>query len=351
MTFGARMLKTGMAVTLALYLSMLLHTTAPVIAAVAAIFALQPSIYRSWRYFLDQLQTNTLGAALALVAGTFFPKHPIAIGIVCILAIMICLKMKMEANIGLTLVTVIAVMDASGGHWWFAVNRFLLTSLGVGSAFVINVLFFPPNWQKRFMEEVHGVFSQISPLQRTVISNEMKESVFQETKDGVVGALFRLEEKYKLFEEEQKKLKRLKYSQSKRLVVYKQMLHTLRKGVDILQLVEEHYFQASRTSNMNAFVDEHLEALTQYHEYVLMKFEKKYKNESYEKLEAMDLKNDAFLRLITDASSSTGDLHRLVVVASGIYDYGHQIVRLDKLVEQFFKGAEENEKQTGIKFF
>ncbi|WP_156430892.1 aromatic acid exporter family protein [Paenibacillus sp. FJAT-26967] len=345
MTFGARMLKTGMAVTLALYLSTLLHTTAPVIAAVAAIFALQPSIYRSWRYFLDQLQTNTLGAALALVAGTFFSKHPIAIGIVCILAIMICLKMKMEANIGLTLVTVIAVMDASGGHWWFAVNRFLLTSLGVGSAFIINIVFFPPNWQKKFMEEVHGVFNKISPLQRTVISNEMKESVFQETKDELIGSLFRLEEKYKLFEEEQKKLKRLKYRASRRLVVYKQMLHTLRKGLDILQLVEEHYFQATSKANMNAFVDEHLEALTQYHEYVLMKFEKKFKNESYERLEAMDQKNDKFLLTITDASSSTRDLHRLLVVASGIYDYGHQIVRLDKLVEQYYKGLDEKDKE------
>lgn len=60
MAFGARMFKTGLAVTLALYMAMLLDFKSPVVAAIAAIFAMQPSIYRSWRYFLDQLQTSTL---------------------------------------------------------------------------------------------------------------------------------------------------------------------------------------------------------------------------------------------------------------------------------------------------
>ncbi|MGV2644390.1 aromatic acid exporter family protein, partial [Clostridium perfringens] len=53
MAFGARMFKTGLAVTLALYLAMLFDFKSPVVAAIAAIFAMQPSIYRSWRYFLD----------------------------------------------------------------------------------------------------------------------------------------------------------------------------------------------------------------------------------------------------------------------------------------------------------
>ena len=52
MSFGARVLKTGIAVTLALYLSSLfLNPQSPVPAAIAAIFAMQPSIYRSWKYF------------------------------------------------------------------------------------------------------------------------------------------------------------------------------------------------------------------------------------------------------------------------------------------------------------
>ena len=66
------MFKTGLAVTLALYLAMLFDFKSPVVAAIAAIFAMQPSIYRSWRYFLDQLQTSTLGAILAMLGGYFY---------------------------------------------------------------------------------------------------------------------------------------------------------------------------------------------------------------------------------------------------------------------------------------
>lgn len=74
MSFGARVLKTGIAVTLALYLSSLfLNPQSPVPAAIAAIFAMQPSIYRSWKYFLDQLQTTTLGAIVALLGAWCCP--------------------------------------------------------------------------------------------------------------------------------------------------------------------------------------------------------------------------------------------------------------------------------------
>lgn len=80
MAFGARILKTGMAVTLALYLSALLQFTSPVGAAIAAIFAMQPSIYRSWRYFLDQIQTSTMGAVIALLGEWCCPMSPSRLG-------------------------------------------------------------------------------------------------------------------------------------------------------------------------------------------------------------------------------------------------------------------------------
>lgn len=144
MAFGARVLKTGIAVTLALFLSTLLNTHSPVGAAIAAIFAMQPSIYRSWRYFLDQLQTSTLGAIMALLGGMVFSNEPIAVGLVCVLVLMICLKINMADTVGLTLVTVVSVMEASG-DWKFAVTRFALTLIGIVSAFVINVSVFPRN--------------------------------------------------------------------------------------------------------------------------------------------------------------------------------------------------------------
>ncbi|MBP1992719.1 aromatic acid exporter family protein [Paenibacillus eucommiae] len=339
MTLGARVLKTGIAVTLSLYISELFGFSPAVIAAVAAIFAMQPSIYRSWRYFLEQLQTNTLGAILALLAGLIFTNQPIIVGLVCILVIMICLKINMEETIGLTLVTVIAVMEASG-QWDFALNRFLQILIGIGSAFLINILFFPPKPKVQLLAQMQTVFTTLSLLLRTAISDEIKEKIFREEKKSLEEGLKSLEDKYKLLEEEQKKMKRAKYSHIRNLVVYKQMLHSLHKGLEILEAIEQHFFQAERTPEINAYFDHHLEQLIKYHEHVLLKFNDKLKSESSD-LTRMEEANDTFMQMFMSLYKDSGDeVFRLSIVASVVYDYGFQTTRLDKLVEQYNKGQE-----------
>ncbi|MGF9711951.1 aromatic acid exporter family protein [Paenibacillus sp. JMULE4] len=342
MSFGARVLKTGIAVTLSLFLSGLFDITPPVIAAVAAIFAMQPSIYRSWRHLLEQLQTNTLGAALALLAGMFFSSEPIAIGLVCIAVIMICLKMKMEESIGLTLVTVVAVMEASG-HWDFALNRFLLILIGIGSASLINIIFFPPKPREQFLNQMQSVFSKMSLLLRTAISDEIKENVFRDEKQELEKAMKSLSDKYQLFEEELKKLRRAKYSQTRNLVIYKQMLYTLHKGMEVLDAVEEHYFPAARTPETDQAFDQHLERLIKYHEHVLLKFDDKLKPESLDG-SRFEEENDRFMNTLLECGSEyrEGKL-RLSVVAGAMYDYGYQTGRLDKLLEQYNRSSDDKE--------
>lgn len=343
MTFGARVLKTGIAVTIALYMSRLAGMTPPVIAGIAAIFAMQPSIYRSWSYFREQLQTNAMGAALAMLAGLFFQNEPIVVGLVCIIIISLLLKFKMEDTIGLTLVTAIAVMEAPGGHWSFALNRFLLSVIGIFSAFLINVIFIPPKPKEQFVSQVQSVFDRLSLLLRTVISDEMKESVYQLEKKGLEDSLRSLESKYKLFEEEQKKMKRMKYSEVRLIVVYKQMLGTLVKGSEILDAAEEHYFPTVRSPEINARFDRQLEILIKFHEHVLLKFQGKIKPDSPLE-EAWETESEEFIQAVLDgyASRSEGNL-RLTVTAAEIYDYSLRISRLDKLVEQYNKGNEEKE--------
>ncbi|MFD3203724.1 aromatic acid exporter family protein, partial [Bacillus sp. LR_5] len=56
MKLGARIFKTGIAITLALYLASWIGLPAPIFAGIAAIFAIQPSIYRSFLIIIDQVQ-------------------------------------------------------------------------------------------------------------------------------------------------------------------------------------------------------------------------------------------------------------------------------------------------------
>lgn len=343
MTFGARMLKTGVAVTLALYAGTLLGLSSPVIAAIAAIFAMQPTIYRSWRYLIDQLQTNTLGAILAMLGGMVFSNEPIAVGLVCILVIMICLQLKMGDTIGITLVTVVSVMEASG-QWEFALNRFLLSLIGIFSAFIINIALFPPKPKVQLEQQFRQTFDRLSLLLRTAVSDEIKESVFRADKRELEETISQLADKYKLMEEDQKKIKAPKFSDHRQLVVYKQMLRALRKGFEVLDAVEQHYFQATRTPELNREFDEHLEKLTKFHEHILLKFGDKLKP-GYSETLRFETENDEFLRRMLDryTEERTGVL-RLSIVSAEMYEYGHQLERLNRLADHSAAGTGDEAK-------
>jgi uncharacterized membrane protein YgaE (UPF0421/DUF939 family) len=341
-TFGARMLKTGIAVTLALYISSWLDLSPHVISAVAAIFAMQPSIYRSWRYFLDQLQTNTLGAIIAVLAGYFFSNEPIAIGLVCILVIMVCLKLKMGDTIGLTLVTVIAVMEASG-QWDFALNRFSLSLVGIVSAFLINILVFPPKPKVQLSVQIQTIFEHMSLLLRTSITNEIKENVFRDEKSSLRGDIRALADKYSLFEEEHKKMRKASFSESRRLVVYKQMLNTLCKGREVLDAIDEHYFQCERLPDTDQDFHDQIVNLTKFHEHILLKFGDKLKANTTDSL-LSDEHSDEFMKRTIQRynETDTNGMFRLSIVAASLYDYGYQLHRLNRLVDHHHGYDEEN---------
>lgn len=278
------------------------------------------------------------GGSHRAAGGMVLSNEPIAVGLVCILVIMISMKMNRADTIGLTLVTVISVMEASG-QWQFALTRFLLTLTGIVSAFLINITVFPPKPRKQYIQQIESVFTSLSLLLRTAVSHEMKESVFRDEKHALEGSIKALADKYGLFEEEQKQLRRAKYSQTRQMVMYKNLLSSLQKGYEVLEAVDRHYFQAERTERTDELFDRHLEQLIKYHEYILLKFEDKLKPGSSDS-EPLGEDNDRFLQQAIEGydAEKLGQL-RLSVVAAAIYDYGYQLERLDKVADQINRAS------------
>ncbi|HUC93786.1 MAG TPA: aromatic acid exporter family protein [Paenibacillus sp.] len=333
MTIGARVLKTGLAVAFAMFLSNFFGFDSPVIAAVASIFTIQPSIYRSWQQVLDQVQSNMLGAAVALGAVQLIGSGPIAIGIVCVAVILINIRLKMEGAIGLTLVTVVAVMEAHSQGWPFALERFLMVMTGMGAAFFVNVLLFPPRPKRQFTLQVHEAHRKLSLLLRTAISNEIKEQVYREEKDALHGTLRKLDERFTLFEEERAVRPRKKLERARQLLVSKQMIKALQKGADLLDVVEEHYFSAPGAEEWAGRFDRQIEELTKYHEHILLKSEGKMKPGV--QIEPEEEREERFVRQLTDYLEEDPALHkRLIFVASSLFEYGYHLRRLEKLLDQ-----------------
>ncbi|MBJ6360452.1 aromatic acid exporter family protein [Paenibacillus sp. GCM10012307] len=333
MTIGARVLKTGLAVALAIFVSDLLGFSSPLIAAVAAIFTIQPSIYRSWKQILDQLQANLIGAAIALAAVYLIGSTAIAVGLVCILVIIITIRLKMESAIGLTLVTVVAVMEAHSGGWWYALLRLAMVLTGMGAAFAVNVLLFPPRPRRQFNEHVHEAFNQMSLLLRTAISNEMKEQIYSNEKELLHTTLRKLDERYRLFEEERAVTASSKQSRGRQLLVSKQMIKSLQKGMELLEVIEEHYFRASGSDAWDSRFDRQIEAWTKYHEQILLKAEGKMKS-GVAIIPNQQEDNSFSSELIAFIHNQPDQCRPFVFVGATLMEYAYHLRRLDKLIEQ-----------------
>jgi uncharacterized membrane protein YgaE (UPF0421/DUF939 family) len=340
LTLGPRILKTGIAVTIALFVCAIFNLEPAVFAGVAAIFTIQPSIYRSWKQVLDQLQTNTLGAFIALLTIHFIGRDPLIIGLVMIIVIMICMKMKMESSISLTLVTVLAIMGAPGHEdILFAINRFGIILVGMASAFLVNLFILPPKYKITYREKVQSIFQNLSILLRTAISNEMKEKSFQEESEKLRDEIKKLEEIFKILDEEREKMSKLNPQDIRELVVFKQMLKAVQQGAEVLQVIEEHYFQSSNDESEDMLFDRQLEELIKFHELILLKYDQKIKNEDI-LTESIISESGLFLEKIMDIyREDRGPKLRLVVIGSSIFEYAFQLRRLDQLIEQHLRKA------------
>src|SRR5690606_34611489 len=154
-----------------------------------------------------------------------------------IVVILINIRLRMENAIGLTLVTVVAVMEAHSNGWAFALERFSMVMSGMASAFVVNVLLFPPRPKQQFTQQLHAACDSLSLLLRTAISNEMKEQVLKTEKEKLHDTLRKLDERYKLFEEERALRSKSKLARARQLLVSKQMIKSLQKGADLIDVV------------------------------------------------------------------------------------------------------------------
>jgi Predicted membrane protein len=337
MTIGARVLKTGLAVAIALWIGQLIGLESPLIAAIASIFTIQPSIYRSWTQMLDQVQSNVLGAIIAIGAVWLIGNTPILVGLVCIGVILICIRLKAEDTIALTLVTVVVIMEAHGQGWMIAWDRLAAILTGMVSAFAVNVAVAPPRHRTRFVKQVEDAQALLSRLLRTVISNELKESVYRKEQTELRMKIRKLEDYYDMFAEERVWRKQPRLKRARLLVVYKGMLFALERGYALIEAVEEQYWAVSTPKSWNRLIDREIEALCAYHEQLLWKWDGKMKpgaSSAAPPPEASILLSELIDEQMEKDQAARS---RMLVILGAVYNYEERLRRLDKLMEQWLQ--------------
>ena len=181
----------------------------------------------------------------------------------------------------------------------------------------------------------------------TAISNELTERTFQDQWMKLKGDISKLEDLYKILDEEREKISRVKPLDVREIIVFKQMLFCLKQGLRLLDIIEDHFFQSRPEIEQTRKFDNHLEVLINYHELILLKFAGKIKEIEGADENFILEETGLFLEGILGETSYKGEHKlRLVIIGSAIFDYAFQLERLNDLTDQYSKKKQYVEKAT-----
>lgn len=336
MKLGARIFKTGLAVVLALMLGELFHLPSPVFAAISAVFAIQPSIYRSYLTILEQVQGNVIGAIIAIVFVLLFGNHYIIVGLAAIILIIINLKLKID-TVSLSVVTLIVIMETPQDDFiTFAILRFATIMLGILSAFIINLIFLPPKYETKLYTSISDITNDILKWTRITNHDAVDHTLIKKDLELLKEQFIHVEQVYLLYKEERTFLKKHKLGKIRKVVIYRQMITTAKRALEILRKL--HYYPYDiyqlptniREQLMNIIVH-----LNNNHEHLLLRYIGKAVQVHKEEMEEYVEKRNELLHLFDDMQKISSEQlkmdHMLQFMAS-ILDYNEQLEKLEILI-------------------
>lgn len=279
MNIGARIIKTGLSVTLALIIANLLHMQPAVLSAVAAVIAIQPSIMRSWKYVKEVTVTNIVGALFATLGFYLFGTQPVFIGIIVILTIAVNLKLGLNKSVNLSVLTVIAILTSNlhDSTLSTVVNRFSLVAIGVISSFLINILVLPPKHDQRFYDSIRKLNEKLNTLLRLAPEKEISISTFKQEKNSLDKLYNKTRDLFDLLNEEKRRMW-VKDRQLfvRRIVIFRQALKVVQKEISLFEKIEKHLNKMVDISNKETQeVKDTVNELLQYQETIFLIYEGK----------------------------------------------------------------------------
>lgn len=348
MKLGARIFKTGIAIVFALFLAQLLELPNPVFAGIAAIFAIQPSIYRSYLTIVEQLQGNLIGAAVAVTLVLVFGNQLVFVGLAAVIIILIMLKLGLEKSISLALVTMIAIMEIKGDDFLaFALMRVGTILIGVLAAFVVNLVFMPPKYETKLFQALHQTQDEIIRWTRLAGRQASEHIATKKALKMIKERLSQIDQLYSLFQEERSYFRKKKTAKARKLVLYRQMIATSRSSYDVLKRL--HQFEnelINLPEHFRIMIQERLEALLTYHEQLHLKFLGKLKSDKFDgelqkefiqRHEVMEI----FVKEIAIAKEDEEfSAYHLLHILSAILNYEEQLEHLDSLISSYNKRYE-----------
>lgn len=343
MNIGARILKTGISAGMALYISHLLNLESGVFAAISAFIAVQPSVYRSWKYLGEQIKANILGVILALLGFIAFGNTPVVIGMVVILSLLASIKLKFSSSsIHLSSLTVVAVMAVENADFFqVAGDRFAAIAIGVACSILINILFLPPKYEDKLLHHIEKTSEQISVLLRNILQEEMEMKAYKESKVIMNDNITKANNLFDYYHEEfQHLFKRAKYSEAKKLVIYRSMISSTKKAKVLVERIEKYRRDINALPvEVQEKIKHQLHLLTLYDEKVFMKYQEKIKptqsDSTKEEIDRNNIELKEILYSCPSYKSSLVDLDFSIVLLADVLNFCAELEKLDSLITMY----------------
>ncbi|MDC3413422.1 aromatic acid exporter family protein [Aquibacillus sp. 3ASR75-11] len=350
MKLGARMLKTGLAVAISLYAAALLGFPSPVFAGIAAVFAIQPSIYRSYQTIIEQIQANIIGAVMAIIAVFALGNDPFVIGFVIILVIGICMKLKMnESTISLALVAVIAIMETTDlALIEFALMRVTALTLGILSAFLVNLIFLPPKYETKLFHEINQTTSNVLQWLRVTTRQLSDEPALKGEIQHIQNNMTHIDQTYLFYAEERTYLKKRHYSKARKLILFRELIATTKKAFEVLKAFQQLDDEIEQIPDrfQNTLIQE-LDKVIHSHEKILLSSMGRIKKQHKETLqEVLDPNIPKLAESLINLYEDDADNRLLFLsLAAHLMEYHNHLIHLRKLLKSYQQFHQDEQLQ------
>ena len=346
MKLGARILKTGIAIILALFIASLLPDEAGLkaIAGVSAVVAMQPSVFRSIKTVSDQALGNVVGALLAVAMVTVFGDNVIIMGVTVILLIAILFRFNLAHVATLASVTALIIMGQHSGDFYVsAFYRFVLVMIGVISSSTVNLLFLPPKFESKIYYNSLNICSDIFVWFKLVLNDTSEYHNIKEDRGVISDRIKRLEQTFSYYEEERPFTKKQVYAQNRKKILFKEVVRSTRHAYEVLKKMNRYQNDLHNLNHeLLLQIKLELDTLIAYHEQIFISLSKKAKYdvsqfdsqiENPQKKELMD----AFQKeIIKNPYQTVYSYANIMQIISAIEEYRYTLEHLDRLRISFF---------------
>lgn len=346
MKIGARVLKTGLAITLSIFASTLLFPDSTgALAGIAASLSTQPSVKKSFETFISRIVANTIGGLLAVLMIYAIGNTPIAVGVSAVLTIAILNVLKLSDVISLTIVTIVVIMLSTDPNYVMtAFSRVIETLLGVSISFVINLLIHPPKHDAQFFKTLESVTSEVLLLLRATLRKNTDFSILHRDLQWAKKQMGQFELLFRLISEEWIISKSERGARARRLVIYRYMGRTTRSAIDLLDALHKYsHIYNDFPDDFRTIFRERLETLITAHEQIIMKFYGKVSPESVNYMEMNRENREDYLDMFFSEAKNqeeTKEHHQFEAngvthIMAASFTYEENLTNLNRLVRNY----------------